>query len=138
MINNFFESYANALEKGDIKLIVNHFQIPCTIISEDSSATFSEASRLEGLLGHSLRFFKQLGIAHIRTEVWTRHLWTDNVISTKVNWKYFDGLNQPIYNYDYQYVLKTDKNNKWKIILAVSLNEKEKLEELMKKIKLKS
>jgi hypothetical protein len=137
MMNDFFESYANALEKGDIKLIVSHFYIPCTIVSDDSSTTFSESSRLEGLLGHALRFFKQLGITHIRTEVWTRHAWTDKIISVKVNWKYFDGLNQPVYNYDYQYVLKTDKNNKWKIILAVSLNEKERVEELMKNKKIK-
>ena len=135
LMNDFFGSYANALEKGDIKLIVNHFHIPCTFISDDTSTTFSEASRLEGTLGQSLRFFKQLGIVEIRTDVWTRHTWTDKVVSTKVNWKYFDGLGQPVYNYDYQYVLKADKGNKWKIILAVSLNEKERVLELMKKMK---
>ena len=137
-MNNFFESYAGALEKGDIKLIANHFHIPCTFISDDIATTFSESSRLEGVLGHSLRFFKQLGIVSIRAEVWTRHMWTEKAISAKVNWKYFDGLDQPIYNYDYQYVLKADRNNKWKIVLAVSINEKERVKELMTKLGIKN
>ena len=80
MINDFFDSYALALENGDIKQIINHFNFPSTIISGDFSNVFSEPSRLEGILSQSLRFFRQLGIANIKAEVWNNHFWTQNVL----------------------------------------------------------
>jgi hypothetical protein len=135
MIHDFFDSYATALENGIIKQIVNHFHFPCTISSGDFINSFGDPSRLEGILAQSLRFFKQLGIVHIKAEVRSSQYWAEHVINAKVNWKYYDGINLHVYNYDYQYVLKADKNDRWKIILAISVNEKERVEELMKKIK---
>jgi hypothetical protein len=47
----------------------------------------------------------------------------------KVTWHYKDGLGAPIYSCDYHYTMKMDKNNQWRIILSVSVNEKERMEE---------
>ncbi len=42
---------------------------------------------------------------------------------------YFDAENQFLYDCIYHYVIKLDKNNKWKIEMSVSVNEKERMNE---------
>jgi hypothetical protein len=61
--------------------------------------------------------------------VWSRRAWTNRIINVKVNWYYMDVFKNPIYDCENQYVLKLDKHSQWKIILSVSVNEKEKIEE---------
>jgi len=128
-INNFFDSYAVALEHYDTKGMAFLYNIPCTLISDDTTTLFNDSTKLEGFFNMGAAFYKQFGIAKVRPEVWNRREWTGRIINVKVNWEYFDVLNQPIYKCDYQYVLKLDKNNHWKIILSVSVNEKERMEE---------
>ncbi len=129
LVNDFFESYANALEQYDTKLMALHYSVPCTFLSDDSVTVFSEANKLEGLFNQGTAFYRQYGIAHARPEVWSKRFWTDRIAKVKVTWYYYDANNQPIYSCDYQYILRLDKQDKWKIELSVSINEKERMEE---------
>ena len=131
-ISNFFETYARALENHDTKLMANHYFIPCTFISDDSNTTFNDASKLEGLFNQGVIFYKQFGIIHAWPQVWSKQFWTDKIARVKVKWSYLDKDKQLVYECDYQYVLKLDKHNHWKIILSVSINEKERMEEWQK------
>lgn len=128
-VSEFFDSYANSLESFDTKAMAQHYALPCLFLSDDSSTVFTEASKLEGLFNQGTGFYKQFGIAHARPEVWSKRTWTDRIIKCKVNWQYFDAGNQPIYDCDYQYVLRLDKHDKIKIEVSVSVNEKEKMQE---------
>ncbi len=128
-INSFFESYAHALENFDTKGMAFLYNIPCTLVSDDTTTQFNDYTKLEGFFNMGTGFYRQFGIAKVRPEVWNRRDWTGKIINVKVMWEYFDALNKPIYKCDYQYVLKLDKNNIWKIILSVSVNEKERMEE---------
>jgi hypothetical protein len=132
-ISSFFDNYARALESFDTKAMAQHYSIPCSFISDDSSQVFSEASKLEGLFNQGTGFYKQFGIVHARPEVWSKRNWAERIVKAKVNWKYYDADNQPVYECDYQYILKLDKHDKWKIEVAVSVNEKEKMEEWLQK-----
>ena len=127
-INDFFESYARALEQYDTKKMAWHYNIPCSFLSDESATVFTEASKLEGLFNQGTGFYKQFGIAHARPEVWSKRFWTDRICKARVNWQYFDKDKQPVYNCDYQYVLRLDKHNEWKIELSVAINEKERME----------
>lgn len=131
-VNSFFDDYAKALESFDTKLMAYHYAIPCTFLSDESAQVFTEASKLEGLFNQGTTFYKQFGIAHARPEVWSKRRWTDKIIKVKVNWKYYTADNVPVYNCEYQYILKLDKHDKWKIEVSVSINEKERMEEWMK------
>ena len=128
-VNDFFESYANALESYDTRLMAHHYSIPCTFLSDDAATVFTEASALEGLFNQGTGFYKQYGIAHARPEVWSKRFWTDRIAKVRVGWHYFDQDNKPIYSCDYQYILRLDKQDNWKIELSISINEKEKMEE---------
>jgi len=128
-VNMFFDAYAQALENHDTKLMTYHYQIPCTLLSDDNATTFNEASKLEGLFNQGVGFYKQFGIVKARPTVWNKDIWTDKIVKTKVNWQYFDADNKPVYNCDYQYVLRMAKNDQLKIILSVSVNEKERMNE---------
>jgi len=132
-VNDFFESYAGALEHYDTKAMTHHYNIPCTFLSDESSTIFSEASKLEGLFNQGTSFYKQFGIAHARPEVWSKRFWTDRICKVKVNWQYFDKENKPIYNCDYQYIIRLDKTDNWKIEVSVAVNEKEKMEEWLQR-----
>lgn len=128
-VSEFFDSYARALESFDTKAMAQHYVLPCLFMSDESSTVFTEASKLEGLFNQGTGFYKQFGIAHARPEVWSKRAWTDKIIKCKVNWQYFDADNQPIYDCDYQYILKVDKQDRLKIEVSVSVNEKEKMQE---------
>lgn len=128
-INTFFETYAKALEGFDVKLMVNHYAFPCLFVSDESSSSFTDPAKLEGLFNTAISFYKKYGIVHARPEIWSKRNWTDKIVKVKVNWQYYNADNQPLYNCDYQYIVKADKNSNWKIEVAVAINEKERIEE---------
>ena len=134
-INDFFETYARALEHYDSKGMAYLYNMPCTMVSDDNTALFNDAGRLEGFFNQGVTFYKQFGITNVRPEIWSKRPLTNKVCAVKVNWQYFDSLKQAIYNCDYHYVLKMDKKDHWKIILSVSVNEKERMEEWRSKLK---
>lgn len=131
-VNNFFEIYATALEQYNTKGMANLYNMPCTMISDETTTLFNDASRLEGFFNMGAGFYRQFGIAHVRHQVWNRRELAAKIVMVKVNWQYYDSNNKPVYNCDYHYVLKLDKKNQWKIILSVSVNEKERMEEWKK------
>lgn len=134
-INKFFEIYAQALEGYDTKGMAFLYNIPCTMLSDDTTTIFNDAGKLEGFFNQGAGFYRQFGIAHARPEVWSRRGWTDRIANVKVNWQFRDNEQKLIYDCDYQYVMKLDKNNQWRIILSTSVNEKEKMEEWQIKMK---
>jgi hypothetical protein len=134
-INDFFDKYALAWGNFDSKLMATYYSIPCSLLSDEGNDVFTEASRLEGFFNQGAGFYKQYGIAHVRPEVWSKRTWSNKIAKVKVNWQYFDAKNTSLYNCDYQYILKLDKNNQWKIEVSVSVNEKEKMEEWISKSK---
>ena len=127
-INSHIESYADALERADSKAMAQHYAIPCTFLTDDSSTLFDQVSKMEGFFNQGLTFYRQSGIVHFMPEVWTKQEWTENIIKAKVHWKYLDKENQLLYDCDYQYILRREKTNVWKIELSVSINEKERME----------
>ncbi len=128
-VSAFFEAYARALEHYDTKSIAYLYNIPCSFLADDTTTVFNDMSRLEGFFNTGAGFYRQFGIAHVRHELWSRREWTEKIINVKVNWRYMDVFNNPIYSCDYQYVLKLDKHDQWKIVMSVSLNEKQHMEE---------
>lgn len=127
-VNEFFESYARALENFETKSMVHHHNVPVSFISEESVTVFTELSKLEGFFNQGTSYYKHYGIVHARPEIWSKRFWTERICKVKVHWKYFDKENQPLYECDYQYLLRLDKHEHWKIDVSVSLNEKERLE----------
>ncbi len=128
-INDFFEVYAHALEIHDTKGMTFLHNIPCTMVSDDALTLFNDASKLEGFFNQGMTFYRQFGIVHARPDVRSKVDLTTKIANVKVNWRYLDGLMQPVYNCDYHYVMKLDKNKHWKILFSVSVNERERMEE---------
>ena len=134
-ITNFFETYAHALEIYDTKGMAFLYNIPCIMLSDEATTLFNDAGKLEGFFNQGVTFYKQFGIAHVRPEVWNMRAWAEKIVNVKVNWQYFDKHMHPIYNCDYFYVLKLDKNSHWRITQSVSVNEKERMEQWQIKLK---
>lgn len=127
-LNNFFENYASALERYDTKSLAYMYNIPCTMLSDEATTVFNDVGKLEGFFNQGASFYRQFGIAHVRHEIWTKRQLTEKIATVKVNWQFFDALNAPIYNCDYLYTVKMDKNNLWRIVMSVSINEKQNME----------
>lgn len=134
-LNDFFENYASALERYDTKSLAYMYNIPCTMLSDEATTVFNDAGKLEGFFNQGASFYRQFGIAHVRHEIWMKRHLSDRIATVKVNWQFFDALNAPIYDCDYQYTMKLDKNNQWRIILSVSINEKRNMEEWQTRMK---
>lgn len=137
-LNDFFENYARALENYDTKGLSYMYNIPCTMLSNEATTLFNDMGKLEGFFNQGTTYYRQFGIAHVSHELWTRRELTDKIMSARVNWKFYDSNHKPIYNCDYHYTLKLDRNNQWKIILSVSVNERERLEEWQVSLKVKA
>jgi hypothetical protein len=134
-LNTFFENYAKALEQYDTKGLAFMYNIPCLMLSDDATSLFNNAGKLEGFFNQGAGFYKQFGIAIVRHEIWSKRELTDRIVNVKVNWQYADALKQPIYNCDYHYTMKLDRNDQYKIIQSISVNEKERMEEWQIKLK---
>ena len=128
-INTFFENYARALEMYNTKGLSFMYHIPCTMLSDEATSVFTDGGKLEGFFNQGATFYRQFGIAHVYADVWMKRELTPRIMLVKVTWHYKDGLGAPIYSCDYHYTMKLDKNNQWRIILSVSVNEKERMEE---------
>lgn len=127
-IQTFFDSYAQAMEQYDTKGLAWHYMLPCTLLDDEHQTVFTEASKLEGFFNQGASFYKQYGIAHAVPTIWTKREWSDTAANVQVKWQYYDAKKKPLYACDYQYVLKLDKENDWKIVLSLSINEKQRME----------
>lgn len=126
-INDLFESYANALEAFDTKRMSVHYHLPSTFLSDEASEIYSEMVKLEGLLRQGTSFYKQSGIAYARPEIRNKHFWTERIAEVKVRWHYSDKKQMPVYQCDYYYLVRMDKNGDWKIEVSVAVDEKEQI-----------
>lgn len=132
-VNDFFESYVKAMENFDTKAMTQHYQIPCSFLSDDTVNVFTESSKLEGLFNQGFSIYKQLGIARPDIDVRIKHFWTPKIVQVRAHWQYFDARRNPLYDCDYQYILRADKKDAWKIEVSVAINEKERMEAWQKK-----
>lgn len=131
-INDLFEAYAEAFEKQDAKGMAQLYSIPCTLMSDDASSVYSEEAKLEGLIGQGKRFYKKHGITHAVPDVRHKYVFTNKIAQVKVNWVYYNKENEPVYDCDYQYIARLQANKEWKIEVAVSINEHERIANMAK------
>jgi hypothetical protein len=127
-INDFFESYAQSLETFDSKRLAFLHNIPCSLLSDDSTTFFNDAGRLEGFFNQGMSYYRQFGIAKVSVEVLSRINISEKIVKARVLWKYYDASNQPIYQCNYQYIIKVDKHQHLKIVVSISVDEKEQME----------
>ena len=128
-LNTFFELFAEALALFDTKTMAHLYHMPCTLLSDDNCNMFSEAVKLEGFFNRGASVYKQIGVARVKAEIWNRQIWTDKMMMVKVKWKYADHNGTEIYSCDYNYILKREKDQQLRIVMSVSVNEKERMEE---------
>ncbi len=131
-INDFLEAYSRALEAHDTKAMAFMYNIPCIMLSDEATTNFSDASKLEGFFNQGVAFYRQFGIVANRANVWNKQQLSKKVFKVKVHWEYLDANNKLVYDCDYEYIIKLDKGNNWRIMLSVSINEKERMEAWMK------
>ena len=129
-INDFFELYAKAVENHDSKFLTNCHSLPCTFIADDSSLAYTSAAKLEGLINNSKRFYSVHGIVSAIPDIRSKRFITDRIVQVSMTWKYFNAKNKPVYDCDYQYLLKLNEYDEWKIEVAISINEQEKIKQL--------
>lgn len=130
-IHSFFDSYARAVGEFNTKALVQHYAVPCLITSDDAHATFTELSRLEGTVNQGFYFYRQQGISRVVPELRSKVRLTDTLAQAKVRWIYYNTAGTPVYDCDYQYLLHLGKDDRWQIQVAVSINEKEKMQALL-------
>ena len=132
-INDFFEAYANAVINHDSKYLAKCHALPCSFIADDSTLVYTTAAKLEGLINQSKRLYNVHGITEATPDIRSKRPITDRIVQVNLTWTYSNAKGRAIYDCDYQYILKLDEHNQWKIEAAISVNEKDKIELLVKK-----
>lgn len=131
--NDFFDEYAKALESFNAKRLAHNYELPCSFLSDENVTSFTDATQLEGFFSKGLTFYKQNGIAVVQPEVWSKERLTEKMVKVKINWHYFNKSNELLYSCTYYYLLRKGTENELKIITAISVNEKERMEEWLKR-----
>ncbi|MCB9065733.1 MAG: hypothetical protein H6551_11405 [Chitinophagales bacterium] len=132
-INDLFEYYANGVQKGDVKQIANCYALPCTILSDNLSAVYTTAAKLESVISQGKRFYKQVGIASVFADVLNKQQVTERIYRVKVHWQYYTATGNPVYDCDYYYLVRLNSEDNWKIEVAISIDEQDKVAELTNK-----
>lgn len=132
-VNDFFEGYARALERQDTKYMANCYALPCTFISDDSSLAYTTLTKLESLINQSKRFYALHGITYTIPDIKNKLAISERIMRVKLNWRYYNKKDKLVYDCDYFYILRLDDEQHWKIEVAISVNEKEKIDMLNKK-----
>ena len=68
------------------------YNVPCTMLSDDSTAFFNDVVKLEGFFNQGTGFYKQFGIAYALPEIWSKRPYTDKIINVRVTWMYLKNL----------------------------------------------
>lgn len=132
-INTFFEEYCQALEIMDTKSICECYSLPCMFIADDKSVCYSTATKLEGLINQSKSFYSRHDIVSVEADVRNKRLLTDKITRVSVCWKYMNSNGTPVYECDYYYIMRMDNKGNWAIETAIPVNEKQRIDELIKK-----
>lgn len=130
--NHFFDEYAKALESFNAKSLAHCYELPCSFLSDEKVTSFTDAVQLEGFFSKGLTFYKLNGIAVAGPEVWNKERLATGIIKVKLNWHYYNETGEPLYNCTYYYLLRNNAENELKIVTAISVNEKERMEEWLK------
>ena len=133
-INDFFEGYANAVASFNSKSVAFCYDVPCSFLSDEHHTVFMDATQLEGFFSKGVSFYKQHGVTQVIPEVRNKWLWTEQIANVKMIWHYFNDTTL-LYSCDYQYLLRTTEDGDWKIASAISINEKQRMEEWLAKTK---
>ncbi len=128
-INDFFEDYATAIERFNAKSLAHCYELPCSFLSDEHVTAFTDAAQLEGFFSKGLSFYKMNGITIARPEVWHKERLTSAIIKTKLHWHYYNETEKLLYSCTYYYLLRQNPENELKIVTAISVNEKERMEQ---------
>lgn len=131
-INDFFDLYAEAVTNHDSKYLAQCHALPCSFIADDSTLVYTTEAKLEGLINQSKRFYSIHGIVTATPDIKSKRVITDRIVQVSLKWKYCNKKEKLVYDCDYQYTLKLDDEDEWKIEVAISINEKEKIAQLGK------
>ncbi len=129
-INDFFDQYAQAVENHDSKYLANCHALPCSFIADDSSLVYTTATKLEGLINNSKRFYSVHNITQAVPDIRSKREITERIVEVSMKWTYLSQKEKPVYDCDYRYILKLNDEDEWKIEVAISINEKEKIQAL--------
>ena len=127
-INDFFDDYLKAWLSFNAKSLAHCYDLPCSFLSDDSYTAFTNAAQLEGFFAQGLAFYKQNGIAGVSVDIRSKERLTTQTIKVKLTWQYYDKAGEWLYDCTYYYIIRSDAAGHLKIAVAISVDEKEKLE----------
>ena len=127
-INDFFDDYVKAWLSLHAKSLAHCYDLPCSFISDDSHTAFTNATQLEGFFAQGLAFYKQNGIAGVSVDIRSKVRLTEQTVKVKLHWHYYDKAGERLYDCTYYYIVRNDASGHVKIAVAISVDEKEKME----------
>lgn len=128
-LHEYFETYAGCIATGDARGIAHLFALPCMMASDDKSTAFTDANTIEALFLQGFSFLRKHGVVGALPDVRSRKAITSRIIQCNLTWKYHDIQNTVLYSCDYIYTLHHFPKEGWKIESALSINEKERMNE---------
>lgn len=121
-ISDFFKTYARAFSEYDLKKISSLWALPCIVISNEVSVSFSTAAEYEENLEKLCKFYRSVSMAEANKIVLDVSYLTSTTVSARTQDTAFNSDGEAIVSWQQAYVLQRFESG-WKAMMTVADGE---------------
>src|SRR5574341_1047854 len=109
-IRRMLERLGTALSSGDLAGIVNCWEVPALVLSDEGAIAVAEAGEIERFFAQAAEWYRSQGLTSTRAELERVHLLSEKLASVDVRWPTFDASGQEKHSERSHYILQLGKD----------------------------
>jgi hypothetical protein len=121
IVHNFLEDYGKALSAGDLPAIVNSWDVPALVLSDQGARMVSEAGEVEQFFAGAIEWYKAQGKVVTRPGAVEIKRLSDRLVSVDVIWSVLDSNGTEIPGEHSYYILNISDDGQPRIQVAIAL-----------------
>jgi len=89
-IRRFFERYGQVISTGDLGAVMDFWEVPALVLSDQGAAAVSDAAEIERFFTQALEWYRSRGLVTTRPEIERVEQLSDKNTSVDVRWPTYD------------------------------------------------
>lgn len=119
-IKSLLEQVGTALSTGDLPGIVNCWEVPALVLSDEGAHAVSEAAEIERFFGQATEWYHAQGLVSTRPELERVEALSESLASVDVRWPSFDAAGNEKFSERSHYLIQVGKDGRARIRVALT------------------
>lgn len=119
-IVSMLERYGTAVSSGDVPGIVNCWEVPALVLSDEGALAVSEARAIEEFFSQAMGWYQSQGMISTRPELKRADRLSDRLASVDVRWPAFDSSGNEVFSEVSHYILSLGKDEQIRVRVALT------------------